>query len=313
MRDLIAERLASRPLLVLDGGLATELEHRGADLNDPLWSAKMLIESPSLIRAVHLDYLRAGADVISAATYQATFEGFERRGIERAQAAALMRSAVDLAASARDEYWSAAPDPARGRPLVAASVGPYGAMLADGSEYRGHYGVGDRELAEFHRPRLEVLARSGAELFACETIPCLREALVVARLLEEFALGAWISFSCRDGAHDCEGDDIGACAAALGDHPRIAALGVNCTAPRFVEELLSRMREHTQRPLVAYPNAGRLYDTRDKRWTGPAEERSLADQVSRWYGAGARLIGGCCGTTPEDIRGICERAPAPAR
>ena len=156
--------LAAQGLLVLDGGLATELERRGVDLNDPLWSAKCLLESPHLIREVHLDYFRAGADVATTATYQATFEAFERRGIGRAFAAQLMGNAVTLAAAARDEFWSCRENRSgRLQPLVAASVGPYGAMLADGSEYRGHYGLSDRALADFHRPRLDVLVESGAD------------------------------------------------------------------------------------------------------------------------------------------------------
>ncbi|HEX4151216.1 MAG TPA: homocysteine S-methyltransferase [Steroidobacteraceae bacterium] len=299
----IAERLSRQPFIVLDGALATELERRGADLRDPLWSAKYLLESPDAIRAVHRDYFRAGADVATTATYQATFEGFERRGIGRDRAVRLMRDAVALAAEARDEFWA---DPShrrfRDRPLVAASVGPYGAMLADGSEYRGRYGVSDRVLGEFHRPRLEILAGAGADLIACETLPCLREALVLARLLEEFpGLSAWISFSCRDGEHNCEGERISDCAAALRGLGQIAALGVNCTPPRHVAALLGRMGAHADKPLLAYPNSGEGYDARSKRWTGPAERGRVADHVLEWYRAGARLIGGCCRTTPEDI------------
>ncbi len=144
-------------MLIVDGALATELERRGADLHDPLWSAKCLLERPDLIREVHLDYLKAGADIVTTATYQATFEGFGGRGIGYEGAARSMRDAVALAIAARDEFWS---EPLRRDerlwPLVAASVGPYGAMLADGSEYRGRYSIDDRGLAEFHRPRLEV-------------------------------------------------------------------------------------------------------------------------------------------------------------
>jgi homocysteine S-methyltransferase len=307
----VAESLSEQPFLVLDGGLATELERRGADLRDPLWSAKLLIEAPEMVRAVHRDYLRAGADIVTTATYQATFEGFERRGIAPEPSAALMRSAVVLARDARDEFWAEASNRRlRGRPLVAASVGPYGAMLADGSEYRGRYGVSDAALADFHRPRLEILAAGGADLIACETLPCLREALVLARLLEEFPLGAWISFSCRDGAHNAEGERVSDCAAALRGHPRLSALGVNCTPPRYVMELLQRMREHADRPLIAYPNSGENYDARAKRWMhtaergGTAECPRFADSVLEWYRAGARLIGGCCRTTPEDVSGI---------
>ena len=184
MHNPLERFLAARPVMVLDGALATELERRGADLFDPLWSAKVLIEMPDIIRAVHLDYFLAGADVATTATYQATFEGFARRGLGHAHAAHMMRRAVELAIEARDDFWTDPRRvPGRLRPLVAASIGPYGAFLADGSEYRGRYPVSDEELSNFHRPRLEVLAATGADLIACETIPCLREALVLARLL----------------------------------------------------------------------------------------------------------------------------------
>src|SRR5258707_2079231 len=187
--------LAARPVAILDGALATELERRGADLFDPLWSAKTLIEQPELIRAVHLDYFKAGADVATTATYQATFEAFQRRGMDRAAAAQSMQGAVRLAMAAREEFW-ALPANRDGRlhPLVAASIGPYGAMLADGSEYRGHYGLDDTALTEFHRPRLRVLADAGADVLAFETIPSLREALGLARPLREFPNPcAWLS------------------------------------------------------------------------------------------------------------------------
>jgi homocysteine S-methyltransferase len=308
MFNPLADYLALRPLLVLDGPLATELERRGADLLDPLWSAKYLIEEPQMIRAVHLDYFRAGADVATTATYQATFEGFGRRGIAHDDARQLMRGAVALAAAARDEFWSALPNrAARLRPLIAASVGPYGAMLGDGAEYRGHYAVSDQALAAFHRPRLEVLAQSGADLLACETIPCLREALVLARLLADFpSITAWVSFSCRDGARNCEGEEISSCAAALQEFPQMAAVGVNCTRPEYVGDLLRHMRENTDKPLLAYPNSGERYEPLTKRWTGSQTATSFSEQARAWYQAGARLIGGCCRTTPDDIRAIAE-------
>jgi len=306
MYSPLAHYLVEQPFIVLDGALATELERRGADLNDPLWSAKYLLEQPDMIRAVHLDYFNAGADLATAATYQASFEAFGRRGIERSAAAQLMRDAVALAAAARDEYWSDLNHrTGRLRPLIAASVGPYGAMLADGSEYRGLYASSDQDLAAFHRPRLEVLAQSGADLLACETIPCLREALVLAHLLRDFpALTAWISFSCRDGAHTCAGEEISGCAAALRDYPQIAAVGVNCTRPEYVQELLRRMRDRTNKPLLAYPNSGESYDPVAKRWTGSACATPFGRQAESWYQAGARLIGGCCRTTPDDMRAV---------
>jgi homocysteine S-methyltransferase len=308
MYDPIQNFLTQRPFIVLDGALATELERRGADLLDPLWSAKCLIESPELIRAVHYDYFRAGADMATTATYQATFEAFERRGLEREAAEQLMRDAVALAIAARDEFWADEPNRlGRLRPLIAASIGPYGAMLADGSEYRGHYALNDRALADFHRPRLRILADAGADLFACETIPCLREAMVLARLLQEFpTLCAWISFSCKDGEHNCEGEDMGRCVAELNDYAQIVAVGVNCTPPQYMTPLLRRMRDRTAKPLVIYPNSGECYDASSKQWSGAQVAMSFGEQARTWYTEGARLIGGCCRTGPLDIRAVTE-------
>lgn len=306
MQDVIQDFLDRRPFIVLDGALATELEHRGADLRDSLWSAKCLIETPELIRSVHLDYFLAGADIATTATYQATFQAFARRGIEYAEGVELLRGAVALAAAARDEFWGSPTNrQGRLRPLVAASIGPYGAMLADGSEYRGHYALDDHALEDFHRPRLEVLAESGADLLACETIPCLREARVLARLVQEFpTLGAWIAFSCQDGERNCEGEDLGNCVAALQDYPQVVAVGVNCTAPQYVTPLLRRIRRRTDKPLLVYPNSGESYDAVSKRWSGDHGALPFRDQARQWYAEGARLIGGCCRTGPHDIHEV---------
>jgi homocysteine S-methyltransferase len=306
MHDPIDSFLAQRRVMILDGALATELELRGADLKDPLWSAKCLIERPDLIRDVHLSYFRAGADVATTATYQATFEGFERRGIDGQAAARLMRHAVALAAAARDEFWAVASNrTGRLRPLLAASVGPYGAMLADGSEYRGHYAVDDATLADFHEPRLRVLADAGADLLACETLPSLREALILARQLRKYpAVCAWISFSCKDGEHTSEGEDIGECVAQLQKLPQIAAVGVNCTAPQYITSLLRRMRSKTDKPLLVYPNSGECYEASTKQWNGAPGGLQFGAQARLWYSEGARLIGGCCRTGPAEIRSV---------
>jgi homocysteine S-methyltransferase len=293
--------LATQPIVVLDGALATELERRGADLVDPLWSAKYLVEQPELIRRVHWEYFNAGADVATTATYQATFQGFGRRGFDATAAANLMRGAVTLAIEARDDFW-ALPGNRKGRlrPLVAASIGPYGAFLADGSEYRGRYGLSENELKAFHRPRLKVLSDAGADLLAFETIPCLGEALALAELLTEFpSLSAWMSFSCQDGSRNCEGQLVAECAAALQPFTQIAAVGVNCTRPEHIASLLRLMATHTDKPLLAYPNSGEQYDAGTKTWLGCAEGFTALSRS--WYDAGARLIGGCCRTTPGDI------------
>jgi homocysteine S-methyltransferase len=311
IHDLIAEFLRQVPVIILDGALATELEQRGANLDDPLWSAKVLLEQPQLIRAVHRDYFEAGADVATTASYQATFQGFARRGLDASQTAQLLHASVLLAAEARDDYLRQSPPPPhpqpRPRPLIAASIGPYGAALADGSEYRGDYALSDDELMSFHRPRMAVLAAAGADLLACETVPSLREALVLARLLEGFPhCCAWISFSCRDGAHTGEGQLIEDCARALEAFPQIVSIGVNCTRPDVIASLLRRMGDRTGKPLLAYPNSGEAYDAATKSWHGDAAAVPFAAQALEWYSAGARLIGGCCRTRPADIRAIRE-------
>jgi homocysteine S-methyltransferase len=225
-----------------------------------------------------------------------------------------MRLAVALACEARDTFWrEAGHDPAqsgRARPLVAASIGPYGAMLADGSEYRGDYGLDEAALMDFHRPRLQVLAASGADLLACETVPCLAEARALARLLQELpGTEAWITFSCRDGAHNSQGEPWAECVAALDGFAQVAAIGINCTAPQHVESLVATAQAHTAKPIVAYPNTGERYDALRKAWHGAAHDggAALADAAMHWADAGARLIGGCCRTTPQDIAAIRRR------
>lgn len=312
--DVIAQWLSEHPHLVLDGALATELERRGADLHDPLWSARVLVEQPELIRQVHLDYFHAGADVATTASYQASFEGFAGRGLGAQEAERLMRLSVELALQAREEFWQAyvaSPgSPPRRRPLVAASVGPWGAMRADGSEYRGYVGMSEAELMAFHRPRLRVLADAGADLLACETIPCLAEARALARLLEELpGTCAWVSFSCRDAQHNSQGEPWADCVAALDGFASVAAIGINCTAPQHVAALVATARAHTAKPIVVYPNAGEHYDPVSKQWQarphGP--QASFSDQAMGWAQAGAQLIGGCCRTTPSDIAALLRR------
>jgi homocysteine S-methyltransferase len=294
-------------VVILDGALATELEHRGADLRGPLWSAKMLIERPELIQQVHLDYLKAGADVVTSASYQATFAGFARRGLNPAQAAGLMTLSVRLAQNARVQFLhDFAERAARPRPLVAASVGCYGASLHDGSEYRGDYGLSVAELMDFHRPRLDVLARSGADLIACETIPCLTEAEALVRLLADHPdMPAWLSFSCKGEQSVCHGETLAECVAVAEHTPNIVAVGVNCTPPRFVPALLQSLNGRTAKHLLAYPNSGETWDAARRCWR--ATDGMTLDWGSAaraWHAAGARLIGGCCRTTPETIRRI---------
>jgi homocysteine S-methyltransferase len=295
-------------MVVLDGALATELERCGADLRDPLWSAKILLEAPELIRAVHLDYFLAGADCAITASYQATVAGFAGRGLSEIEALGLIQRSVQLAIEARDSFWAnTAQRAGRPRPFVAASVGPYGAFLADGSEYRGDYGLSDAALIDFHRPRLAALVAAGPDMIACETIPCLQEACVLARLLAEFPhVSAWISFSARDEAHICHGEQLADCAALLDDCPQVVAIGVNCSAPAFIPALIQAARSATSRPILAYPNSGEVYDPATYSWHGETSCDRFGEQSRQWYAAGARIIGGCCRTTPAHIRALAD-------
>ncbi len=294
-------------VVILDGGLATELERRGADLADPLWSAGVLLDDPGLIRQVHYDYFLAGADVATSASYQASFAGLARRGLSSAAAAELMLLSVRLAQDARAQFWAQADHRVgRLRPLVAASIGCYGAYLADGSEYRGAYGLSRGQLQDFHGPRLAVLAGSGADLLAVETIPCLLEGEALVRLLAEFAdVPAWLSFSCRDQEHVQHGERLAECVALANECPQVVAVGLNCTAPHLVAGLLRSLAGVTNKPLLAYPNSGAGWDAVARRWL-PAPAWNWGAAAVRWYRAGARLLGGCCRTTPETITEIAD-------
>jgi len=298
--------LSGQPVVILDGALATELEARGCNLDDPLWSAKVLLEAPERIAAVHADYFAAGADVAITASYQASLPGLMRRGLNAEDALALIGRSVTLAVEVRDAFWrQPANRVGRSRPLVAGSVGPYGAYLADGSEYRGDYDLSEDELVDFHRPRMAALVAAGADLLACETLPCLAEARALARLLDEFpGTWAWFSFSARDGAHVCHGEPLADCAALLDGHPQVAAVGVNCTAPVFVPDLIRAVRGATAKPIVVYPNSGESYDPEARTWRNGSRRTAFADAAPDWYAAGARIIGGCCRTTPADIAAL---------
>lgn len=309
MMNPIQPFLEEQGCLVLDGGLATELEHAGFDLDDPLWSARLLVEAPEAIARVHREYLSAGADCIITSSYQATIPGFMARGATEADAGKTIGKAVQIALEVRDAFWAEGSyPPGRLRPLVAASVGPYGAYLANGAEFTGDYDLDEKGLVEFHRRRWQILARSGADLLACETIPSFAEARALAELLSETddAL-AWFSFSCRNGLDISDGTPIGRCVEMLAPMPRVVAVGVNCTAPRYILSLVKEIRALTEKPIVVYPNSGEIYDANRKSWSGTVEPGELAAASGGWYESGARLLGGCCRTRPEHIRRLRQR------
>jgi homocysteine S-methyltransferase len=277
----LAEELAQR-VVVLDGGLATELERRGHDLSSALWSARLLRDDPAAIVEVHRAFVASGAEVVTSASYQASFDGLGD------DAEGLLRRSVELARDA-DARW------------VAASVGPYGAVLADGSEYRGDYGLSVSQLREWHRRRLHVLADAGADVLALETIPCLAEVEALCAELDGLGCQAWLSISC-DGASTRAGEPAGEAFAMARDCAAVIAVGVNCTAPADVAALVGSAGSVSGKPVVAYPNSGEEWDATRRAWAGP-RGFAVAD-VATWLDRGARLVGGCCRMHPEDIAAI---------
>ena len=286
---------------MLDGGLATELQDRGHDLDHPLWSARLLLTQPDAIRDVHRSYLAAGADCLISASYQASLPGLRAEGVSEKEAKRLLQLSVAIACEVRDEFHERSI-----RPIVAASVGPYGATLADGSEYRGNYGVSRSDLRAFHEPRWEALNDSPADLIACETIPSIQEAEVLRELIEETPDACvWVSFSCRDGERISDGTPLEECAALFNNCGAVIAVGVNCTPPRMISSLIGRARRGApDKRIVVYPNSGQTYDGERRVWVGDAEPMQFGPLAREWLRGGASLIGGCCRTGPQHVRAI---------
>ncbi|XP_010425250.1 PREDICTED: homocysteine S-methyltransferase 1-like [Camelina sativa] len=298
---------------VVDGGFATQLEIHGAAINDPLWSAVSLIKNPELIKRVHMEYLEAGADIVVTSSYQATIPGFVSRGLSTEESESLLQKSVKLAVEARDKFWdkvSKITEHSYNRALVAASIGSYGAYLADGSEYSGNYGenVNLDKLKDFHRRRLQVLVEAGPDLLAFETIPNKLEAQACVELLEEenVEIPAWICFTSVDGEKAPSGESFEECLEPLNKSNNIYAVGINCAPPQFIESLISKFAKLTNKAIVVYPNSGEVWDGKAKQWLpsqcfGDDEFEMFA---TKWRDLGAKLIGGCCRTTPSTIKAI---------
>ena len=311
------DSLDLRNCRVLDGGLATELERRGVSLAGPLWSARALAEAPEAVVAVHSSYIEAGAEVLLTSSYQVSSLGFAAGGLApeqaRQAAAEALRQSVALAVHARAE---ARRPGLAGALLVAASLGPYGAALANGAEFHGQYGfAGDAEqhaaLVRFHAERIAVLADTDADLLAFETLPSLAEARAIVEALRPWPhLGAWLSFTCRDREHTAHGERLRECAACLDTVPQALAVGVNCTAPALIAPLLGELRAGTGKPLLAYPNSGEAWDAEHRCWTGAADVEGYAGLAREWFRAGAQMVGGCCRTGPAHVRAVRRVADA---
>lgn len=285
--------------LVLDGAFGTELERLGVDIKHPLWSSKALLDSPELVKQVHASYLEAGADIIESSSYQATVAGFVKQGYSVEEATHLFKLSLRLAKEVRDTIKPEA--------LVAASLGPYGAFLANGSEYTGAYRINYDELKGFHYHRIELIIEEGPDILALETVPTFEEARALAEVLEELPSGipSWISFACKDAVHTTGGDSLQEIAAFLDAAKSVTGIGINCTSPEYVEPLIRSVRQETAKPIIVYPNLGEVYDGVTKTWSGG--KTPFIDYVPSWLKAGANVIGGCCRTTPDTIRQVAKR------
>ena len=294
LRDLIRERGS----VVIDGAMSTALEKLGCDLNNRLWSARILADDPEKIRTVHAQYFEAGADVAITASYQATAAGFADAEINETEAARLIRLSVTLAREARDAYGRNHPN----RPLlVAGAVGPYGAYLADGSEYTGRYHLTDDGYREFHRVRLDALKEAGADLIAVETQPKLEEVAVLLKMLETRELSAWVTFTLADEGHLPDGTLVEDAARLCATSPAVDALGLNCVKRELAAGALKRMASVTDLPLILYPNSGETYDAATKTWHHPVGGPGWQHFVGPWQSLGVKCLGGCCRTLPSDI------------
>lgn len=306
-RSTIEETLKKTGIMVIDGSMSTELEAMGCRLNDSLWTARVLAERPELVKRVHTNYFQAGADCGITCSYQATIPGYMRIGYTREEAEKFISRSVEIFREARGEWWQAE-GRAQGRvwPLCLAGAGPYGAFLADGSEYRGAYDITDDELRRFHARRLELLWQAGADMLLLETQPSLREVLVEAELCEAMGADYWVSFSCRDGEHINDGTPIRACVEALPPEkfPHLKMLGVNCTPPVYVLSLIDALKSATKLPIAVYPNSGETYDPLTKTWCGKADALPFAEYALRYMQAGASAVGGCCTTVSSHIRDV---------
>ncbi|MFC7304516.1 homocysteine S-methyltransferase [Streptomyces monticola] len=295
--------MASAPV-VLDGGMSNQLEAAGHDLSDALWSARLLTDCPEAVEAAHLAYFEAGASMAITASYQATYEGFARHGIDAARTTELLHASVRLGRAAARRARAAGVR----RPLwVAASAGPYGAMLADGSEYRGRYGLSVAELERFHRPRLETLAAAGPDVLALETVPDTDEARALLRAVRGLGVPAWLSYSV-DGTRTRAGQPLEEAFALAGASDEVFAVGVNCCTPQDADAAVALAARVTGKPVVVYPNSGERWDAAARDWCGPGS--FSAQRVQGWVRDGARLVGGCCRVGPAEITAIAERVSA---
>lgn len=314
MSNKINEILKEHKIVILDGGLATEVQDKGYDLSGDLWSAQILLEAPEVIEDVHYDYFKAGADIGISASYQASVEGFKKHGYDEKQAEEFIKLSVELVKGARERLWAELSDEEKKKrpyPVIAGSVGPYAAFFANGSEDRPYdESITKEDFINYHKPRIKWLIEAGAEILSVETLPSLAEAEAVLEILKDYPdIYAWISFNAHSFENISQGTSIEECARVLDGYEQAAAIGVNCVPPKYVSKLIGHLAANTSKPVVVYPNAGKKFDAQTKEWFSSDDEfdkqgLEFGEATREWNKLGASVIGGCCKTTPEDIKAI---------
>ena len=305
--DPLEQFFSQQEVIILDGGLASELELHGFDLNHPLWSARVLLENPMAIKKVHQSYLEAGSDCLISSSYQISFEGCQKLGMSERETMHLLEKSIQITIEAVESFMDeVSSDASRIRPLVAASVGPYGAYLADGSEYKGNYSISNQELYDFHVKRWNILANTPCDMMICETIPSFRELGVILELSGETRQKpVIISFSCQDEKLINDGTPIRECVKDIQNCSEIIAVGINCTSPKYISGLIKEIREVDEKIEIAvYPNSGELYDGSTRSWMEEDSTYRLSAISDEWFKLGARIIGGCCRVGPCEIGSV---------
>ena len=290
---------------ILDGGLASDLFINGGFdksklNNDPLWSARVVLENPSSIKECHKRFLNAGSNVISTSTYQASVEGYMKHcGLSKEKAEEVIGSSVDLAKAAIAEckldY----------DVIIAGAISPYGAILHDMSEYSGSYidSTSYKTLKEFHKTNVQILASKGVKLFAFETMPALLEAQALVELLHDYPhCKAWLSFTTLNGTHTSYGESFTKVFQTFQDDPQVIAIGTNCCDPKFTKLVLDaavgQLGDHQS--CIAYPNNRRNSES-------TADECQWANDLCQWVATGVLgWVGGCCEVTPRHIKLVKE-------
>ena len=275
-------------MIKLDGGLSTALENNGNKLTTSLWTGELIRTNPAQITKAHLDFINAGAQIIITSSYQLSYTGCGARGWSEDETNQALIASTLLAKNAVIES---------GKDVkLAASVGPYGASLADGSEYKGNYAVSKQVLKDFHGKRLEILISTSPDYLALETMPDTFEVEVLLDLLTDCPIPFWISYSCKEGNQTNAGQDF---QSAVDLAQSAMAVGINCTKPELITDLLRSAK--SDKPYVVYPNSGRVWDAENKVWTGSAAIGFSDELVSQWIKAGAEIVGGCCGIGAAEI------------